>query len=126
MVNYRLSLWICIEEKTQQASKVYIEKVVYDPPGDDRKNLNGGYIVIRNDGADTDLEGRKVADSDSHEYTFPDLILKSGKAVTLHVGSGTDSLTDLYWGMGRPILDNSGDTIYLYDAQGNLVDEYGW
>jgi len=54
------------------------------------------------------------------------LILKTGKTVTLHVGSGSDTITDLYWGMGRPILDNSGNTIYLYDAQGNLVDEYGW
>ncbi|WP_198362258.1 hypothetical protein [Thermococcus profundus] len=33
---------------------------------------------------------------------------------------------DLYWGSGRAIWNNDHDTAYLYNSQGELVDEFSW
>ena len=58
-------------------------------------------------------------------YRFPDgFSLAPGDQVTLHTGSGTDTSSDLYWGQGSPVWNNSGDTVFVYDDAGTLVHEY--
>jgi len=99
----------------------------FDAPDDDRKELNQEYVSFRNEGtANAQLGGCSVQDAVGCEYVFPAFILASGATVTLHTGSGEDSATDLYWGMGRPVWNNDGDTVLLYDSQGNLVDQYSY
>jgi len=56
-------------------------------------------------------------------YTFPSFSLESGSTVTVHTEEGTNTATELYWGSGRPIWNNDGDTARLYDINGNLVDQ---
>lgn len=76
---------------------------------------------------DEDLSGWKLVDEKKHTYSLPDgFILKAGKTVTVHTGSGTDTDTDLYWGRKWAVWNNDGDTAYLYDASGNLVDSCSW
>jgi len=41
-------------------------------------------------------------------------------------GSGTDTATDLYWGHGRALSNNTRDTVYLHDAGWTPVDEYSY
>lgn len=97
----------------------------FDPPDDDRQDLNQEYVCFRNEGAaGVQMGGCSVQDAAGCEYVFSALVLASGATVTLHTGSGEDSATDLYWGMGRPVWNNDGDTVSLYDAQGVLVDQY--
>lgn len=68
-----------------------------------------------------------VAKNDSgHTFTFPAFTLPSGASVKLHTGSGTNTSTDLYWGSRSTIWNKAGDTVYLYDTNGNLVDEYNY
>ena len=44
----------------------------------------------------------------------------------LHTGSGTDTVTDFYWGLHSYVWTNSGDVIKLYNAAGVLVDSYSY
>ncbi|ACJ16003.1 competence-like protein [Thermococcus onnurineus NA1] len=112
-------------------SKIVIYYVHYDAKGNDNYpwNLNDEYIVIANLGCkDEELSGWKLVDEKKHTYTFPSgVIVKAGKTVTVHTGSGTDTDTDLYWGSSwGAVWDNDGDTAYLYDASENLVDSCSW
>jgi len=111
----------------QASTGVIISYVNYNPPGDDRKNLNGEYVVIENKGSkDVDLTGWILEDESNHQYIFPSFILKAGSTVTVHTGSGTNTETELYWGSGSPLWNNDGDTAYLYNKGGELIDKENW
>jgi len=111
----------------QASTGVIISYVNYNPPGDDRKNLNGEYVVIENKGSkDVDLTGWILKDESNHRYIFPSFILKAGSTVTVHTGSGTNTETELYWGSGSPLWNNDGDTAYLYNKDGELIDKESW
>jgi micrococcal nuclease len=95
-----------------------------DAPGDDGANLNGEWVRITNAGAETiDLDGWEVADeSASHRYTFGDLRLEPGEEVTLFSGCGPDDEAARYWCVsGSAVWNNSGDTVFLRDRNGNIV-----
>lgn len=76
-------------------------------------------LVIANGGGPVDLAGWTIRDEAGHVYTFPALTLFEGGAVTLHTAAGTDTVTDLYWGLTEAMWA-SGRQILLSDAGGNL------
>ena len=95
-----------------------------DAPGDDGENLNGEWVRFTNAGTEViDLDGWEVADeSASHRYTFDDLRLEPGADVTLFSGCGPDDETARYWCVsGSAVWNNSGDTVFLRDGNGNIV-----
>ena len=95
-----------------------------DAPGDDGVNLNGEWVRFTNAGAEAiELDGWEVADeSASHRYTFDDLRLEPGADVTLFSGCGPDDETARYWCVsGSAVWNNSGDTVFLRDGNGNIV-----
>ncbi|MEF8828809.1 MAG: lamin tail domain-containing protein [Haloarcula sp.] len=102
-----------------------IDRVRADAAGDDRDNLNDEYVVFRNAGAESlAMGGWTVADESGRTYAFPDgFTLGPDETVTLHTGSGADTDTDLYWGSGRPIWNNDGDTVTVTDADNETVLE---
>lgn len=52
-------------------------------------------------------------------FSFPDFSLAGGATVTVWVKAGTNTTTDLYWGLGDVFVWNtSGDTAILQDSQG--------
>lgn len=104
---------------------VVIAYVEYNPPGDD---VSGEYVLIKNEGLiDVDMSGWQLKDEQNHVFTFPNgFILKAGASVKVHTGSGEDTDTNLYWGRGQAVWNNGGDTAYLYDSNGNLVDSCSW
>ena len=105
-----------------------IDRVRADASGDDRDNLNDEYVVFRNAGAEPlEMGGWTVSDEADHSYTVPDgFTLDPNETVTLHTGSGTDTDTDLYWGSGRPIWNNGGDTVTVTDADNETVLKRGY
>ncbi|MFQ6128145.1 MAG: lamin tail domain-containing protein [Thermoplasmata archaeon] len=106
---------------------VYISYVHENAAGNDWYNLNDEYIVFTNGGNTAiALTGWTVSDEVNHVYTFPSFTLSADASVTLYTGSGTDTATELYWGSGSPIWNNDGDTVYLRDSTGDLVDSYQW
>ncbi len=95
-----------------------------DAPGDDGENLNGEWVRFTNAGSEAiDLDGWEVADeSASHRYTFGSLRLESGAEVTLFSGCGPDDESARYWCVsGSAVWNNSGDTVFLRDRNGNIV-----
>ena len=96
----------------------------YDAPGDDNHNLDEEWVRFTNTGtAPVDLSGWHVADeSSSHRYTFDDLTLVPGAAVTLFTGCGSDTESERYWcNADSAVWNNSGDTVFLRDPSGNNV-----
>jgi endonuclease YncB( thermonuclease family) len=99
----------------------------FDAPGNDHYNLNEEWVCFTNYGdAATDMTDWRVEDEVGHFYIFPSFTLPAGATVRLHTGSGENTQTDLYWGWSRAIWNNTGDTVYLYDAFGDLVDRYSY
>ncbi|MFC3478753.1 lamin tail domain-containing protein [Halobacterium litoreum] len=105
-----------------------IATVNADAEGDDRTNLNGEYVVLEN-ATDRPLElgGWTLSDAADHEYVFPaGFELDAGATVTVYTGSGRNSATELYWGADSPVWNNSGDTVSVRSAAGDLVAEYAY
>ncbi|MGH2948990.1 MAG: lamin tail domain-containing protein [Solirubrobacteraceae bacterium] len=102
----------------------------WDADGADKDNLNGEWIRVQNldPAAELPLGGWWVRDSDLRRYTFPSWVtLPPGETVTVYVGDGPDTWTELFWGLRRPVFDNAsdgvrakGDGAYLFDPEGDL------
>jgi endonuclease YncB( thermonuclease family) len=108
-----------------------IDELTYDAPGDDSRNSNGEWIDIHNDGSEpASLRGWSIQDeSSSHRFPFPDdFRLEAGDRVRISSGCGTPSDDHLFWGEcdGDAVWSNGGDTAYLLDASGNVVDRFAF
>lgn len=108
------------------ATALRITRIRLDAEGNDAENLNDEWIDVSNTGTSVvDLTGWRVRDeSSSHRFTFPDgFALGPGATVRIHSGCGPDSDTDLFWcTSGSAIWNNDGDTAFLEDPSGNIVD----
>jgi endonuclease YncB( thermonuclease family) len=101
--------------------------VMSDPPGFDTPA--GEWVKLQNlDATRTiDLGRWWIRDSGLRRFTFPaGTRLGPGETLTLHVGAGTRTASDLYWGLSQTIFENSatgagdGDGSYVFDPQGDL------
>jgi endonuclease YncB( thermonuclease family) len=103
--------------------------VLSDPDG--HESAGGEWVKIQNlSPAETLRLGHWwVRDAMLRRFTFPaGTTVAPGATVTLHVGSGTNSAGDFYWGLRTPIFENVdgragrnlGDGAYLFDPQGDL------
>ena len=112
------------------ASAIQFRKIQYDPSGSDvRTNyqLNREYVTITNTGTTTrTLTGWTVHDLANHVYTFPSFKLGPGKSVILHTGKGTNTSSNLYWGHGWYVWNNTGDKATSRDSSGALKDACSW
>jgi micrococcal nuclease len=111
-------------------SGLRILEVFYDAPGDDNTNLNEEWVTIRNDGASSvDLGGWALKDeSATHRFSFPiPFRLAAGEVVTIRTGCGEDLGTELFWcNQGSAVWNNTGDTAFLLDPNGNVHDTFGY
>ncbi len=107
-------------------AEVSIGEIRFDADGDDNANLNDEWVQITNGGGvRVDLTGWVLKDeSASHRYGFPGGFgLDPGASVTVRTGCGSDSSSDLHWCIsGSAVWNNSGDTAFLLDPAGNIVD----
>jgi micrococcal nuclease len=104
---------------------VRIQTIVYDAPGPDHQNPNGEWVELVVDGSHTvDLGGFTMKDGANHIYVFPAVKLNPDQSLRLYSGPGVDN-ESLYWGLvDDAVWNNGGDTAYLRDPQGRLVDVY--
>jgi endonuclease YncB( thermonuclease family) len=74
------------------------------------------------------LHGWWVRDSGLRRYRFPSsAMLPPNGAITVHVGHGADTASDLFWGLDILVFEDprtgarpNGDGAYLFDPQGDL------
>lgn len=103
--------------------------VNYDAEGDDRKALNGEYIVLENNNSsDINIDGWNIKDSATNIYDFGRFIFKASSKIFLYTGSGSDSIRDgiFYWNSTKPIWNNDHDTLYLRDKEGLLIEIFNY
>jgi len=104
-------------------------EVRWDAEGDDTQNVNGEWVDIINNGNDSiSLSGWRLRDPSTRFYTFPaNSIIPPGEIMRVHIGSGTDSQLNKYWGLSAPIFTNTVDQgVYLLDSDNDIraVFEY--
>ncbi|MDM8529788.1 thermonuclease family protein [Anaerolineales bacterium HSG25] len=95
-------------------------------PGSDNENPNGEWIEIKNQGSDTiNMNGYNLKDAANNFYEFNNFSLTRGQTVRLYSGTGRDNDNELYWGLvDQSVWNNKGDTAFLRNSTGALVDSY--
>lgn len=97
----------------------------YNAPGPEYDNLDDEYVEFENAGnAPLDLDGRVVWEGDDSEYEFQDVTLGPGETIRLRTGIGSDTSSDLYWGLESPVWNNDGDTLEVRDETGAVVIDH--
>ena len=100
---------------------IKISHIEYDLPDAD---LDGEYVDIQNIGTVAqELTSWQLHDEAGSIFTFPSFTLDAMSTVRIWVKDGTNSLSDLYWGKGWPIWNNTGDTATLLNDDSQIVDE---
>ena len=98
-----------------------------DPLG--RDTPDGEFVKVQNRSATETLHlgGWWVRDAMLRRFTFPaGTTVPPGGTATLHVGRGTRSGNDFFWGLGTTAFENPGDGrdlgdgAYLFDPKGDL------
>ena len=93
--------------------------------GSGADGLSRELVTFRNNGTATiDMSDWTVKDEGTHIYHFGTLSLAPGQSVTLASGTGTDTVTRVFWQSDSSIWNNDGDVCFLRDENGLLVD--GW
>ncbi|MFP4654285.1 MAG: lamin tail domain-containing protein [Methanohalobium sp.] len=73
----------------------------------------------------TNLQGWTIKDCEtvySYTYTLPSCNLNTGDSITVYAGNGLNTSNSIYLWQEKCIWNNSGDKVYLYDSDGNLID----
>ena len=103
-----------------------ITAIYFDSPGADtgsNASLNAEWVRIKNTTSTRKtLTGWTLKDASSHSYTFPTFSLAGGASAKVHTGSGSDTASNLYWGLGTYVWNNTGDTATLRNGSGTRVD----
>lgn len=110
---------------SSSSGEIYLVYVEYNRPG---RDWSEEHVLIENAGpGDQDMTGWRLGSDYFDSYAFPTgFILASGTSVRVWSGSGQDTAAELYWGRSGPAWDARGGTVYLWDAQGNVVDSWRW
>jgi hypothetical protein len=112
------------EEQPRATGNIAITNILYDSPVP--REHSGEFVTLTNkDNHPVQMQGWRLTDEgDRHQYTFPEFVLQPGASVNVRTCRGQNTDTDLYTGRCNPWWNNDGDTGYLYDARGTLVDTY--
>ncbi|MBA9002388.1 lamin tail domain-containing protein [Thermomonospora cellulosilytica] len=114
----------------EAAPAIQIYRVYYNSPGSDtgsNSNLNAEWVQIINRGTTSrQLKDWKIKDKTGYTYTFGSFTLGAKKTVTVHTGKGTNTASHRYWGRSWYVWNNSGDTAYLRNPSGTLIDFCSW
>ncbi len=125
----QVGLWQVDACGPASAADITITGLEPDAPGDDSQNANGEWVEVANQGdSPIDLSGWSMRDESSqHRFEFPaGFSLGPGKEVRVLSGCGDNTDSKLHWCAGDPIWSNRGDTAYLLDGSGNIVDRKGF
>lgn len=108
----------------QGQTSLVVDFVQYDPPGPDEEVLNEEYVRLYNSSSvEINVAGFTVSDDSRNVYTFGEVVVRPNERVTIFTGCGVDQPPSrLYWCSDSPVWSNSGDTVYVYDAAGGLLD----
>jgi endonuclease YncB( thermonuclease family) len=104
-----------------------IEQFHADAEGDDCENANDEYVSFKNICQDIEMKDWTIKDSARHVYTFSEFTAKTNQTFALYSGQGIDNETSLFWNSNLDcpsIWNNDHDSLFLRDADDNLVLQY--
>jgi len=109
-------------------AEVMIEKVVADTEEpNDLAPGRGEHVVIKNNGSGVaNINGWVLKDKAQHEIIIGDYTLLPDQSLLVFIGSGTNGPDRFFAGRGAPILNNTGDTIWLFNANRRLVSLFSY
>ncbi len=117
----RKGLW----ERSSAAGIIVVETILADAPGDDRKNLNGEYVALKNTGSGAiEMAGWMLNAGGTQSFMFPTFAMEARSTIAIYSGTGTNTKTALYWNREKnttPIWNNKGGVILLRDRSGKIV-----
>jgi hypothetical protein len=106
---------------------VVVDAIYFNSPGSDtgsNASLNGEWIRLRNTTSKpVTITGWTLADKAGHVYKFPSTTIKAKSTVTLRSGSGSNGISTRYWQQKWYVWNNTGDTAYVRNTAGKLVDD---
>ncbi len=112
------------QNTTAYYSNVSITNITYKAPE---------FVEIWNLGnRSADITNWTLTDNSSHTYVFPVFLLQAGAQVKVHTESGTNNITDLFWGRNCPgrstqcIWNDGGDVATLRDRNGDAASAYSY
>ena len=83
------------------------------------------FVEIHNPGSyPIQMQGWRIKDSQNHIFTFPDFVMQPGAYCQIYTDWYEEGTCGLSFDHPTQIWDNFGECAYLYDAQGQLVDEF--
>jgi micrococcal nuclease len=118
-------LWVPDACGTATKAEIAISGMHPDAAGNDHENRNDEWVDLTNTGTTTvDMTGWVLKDeSSTHRFHFPPTFaLAAGAEVRIYTGCGTQIETELHWCNGSAVWNNDGDTAFLLDNAGNIVD----
>jgi endonuclease YncB( thermonuclease family) len=102
----------------------------WDADGNDRQDVNGEWVKVRNyDQVNPlPLDGWYLRDSGLRRFTFPaGSVVPPNGSVIVYAGQGGNFGGEFYWNLTAPVFENAtrddrsvGDGAYLFDPQGDL------
>jgi hypothetical protein len=87
--------------------------------------LDSEAVQLVNSGAqEQSLSGWQLFDEDGNVYTFGDVsIFGEGAGVLLHTRAGSNTFSDLFWGLSEPVWQ-SGETLTLQDGSQQVITTF--
>jgi hypothetical protein len=85
------------------------------------------YVEIKNfDTRSIQVEGWSLRDIANHIFTFPNFIMAPNQTCRIYTNQNYPEFCSFNYGSGQAIWNNTGDTAYLMDSNGNLIDAYSY
>ena len=103
-----------------------ITDFTYNALGSDAQNPNGEHVTIRNICNYTiNMDKWRLKDESTKEYRFTNLQIRPSESFIIYSGSGKSKGKKLYLypsgRKGKPVWNNNGDSLYLFDEKGKLA-----
>lgn len=118
------------------SAQIVINELLYDPsPGND---VNGDgnastsedeFVEVVNTGESTvDIGNYTITDASGNTFTFPEgtMIASNEAILVFNGGAPAATINGAIVFIGCPSLNNGGDTITLFDAAANQLDQVVW
>ena len=114
----RVGVWIDDACGAGPASSAELEMVTnYDAAHDDRTNVNGEWVQLRNRGTQAvSLKGWVLRDTALRRFELPSTTtIPAGGRLRIHVGKGTNTADTIFLGSDVPLFGNDADGVFLHD-----------
>ena len=85
------------------------------------------YVEIENDDSfPIQLQNWTLRDEANHIFTFPSFVIQPNQTCRVYTNEDHPEWCGFNYGSGSAIWNNTGDTAFLRDANGTLIDDYSY